>query len=100
MAALPGPAGKMLGDVLADPATLTKDPGKALEGAAEQARGVLQGVLPSTTNPSAAGVQGALPDLNKAAGGLGGLLGGDKGDKKEKKDRKETREEKRDRNNR
>ena len=96
MAALPGQAGKVLGDVLADPAALTRDPGKAVQAAAQ---GALQDLVPSTTNPSAEGLQGALPDLGKAAGGFGGLLGGDK-DNKEKEDRKDRKKEQGERNNR
>jgi hypothetical protein len=75
MAAVPGPAGQLLGKIVSDPNALMKDPGKALEG-------VIQGAArgEGTTKP-------ALPggiDPNKAKEGLQGLLGGKKDDKDRK----------------
>ena len=78
MAAVPGPAGQLLGKVVGDPNALMKDPGKAIGGAVQDA---LRG--DGTTKP-------ALPggiDPGKAAEGLGGLLGGKKDDKKDRKEK-------------
>ena len=76
MAAVPGPAGELLGKIVSDPNALMKDPGKAVGGVIQDA---LRG--DGTTKP-------ALPggiDPGKAAEGLQGLLGGKKDDRKKDK---------------
>lgn len=74
LAAVPGEAGKLLSSLVADPASLTKDPGKAIGGLLNQATGGT--TLPS--NPA-----DLVKDPGKAAGALQGLLGKDK-DKRKK----------------
>ena len=65
LAAVPGEAGKLLSNLVADPAALTKDPGKAIGGLINQAAGGT--TLPS--NPA-----DLVKDPAKAAGALKGLL--------------------------
>lgn len=65
LAAVPGEAGKLLSTLVADPAALTKDPGKAIGGLINQAAGGT--TLPS--NPA-----DLVKDPAKAAGALEGLL--------------------------
>jgi hypothetical protein len=79
MAAIPGPAGQLLGKVVADPNALMKDPGKAIGGVIQDVTGGAGGA--GTTKP-------ALPggiDPGKAKEGIQGLLGGKKDDKKKDK---------------
>jgi hypothetical protein len=89
LAAVPGEAGQMLSKLVADPAALSKDPGKVLGSAVEDLKGKLPAGIPGlpgspTTGPSGAASPPADPA--KAAGdALGGLLGGKK--EKEKKDK-------------
>jgi hypothetical protein len=78
MAAIPGPAGQLLGKVVADPNALMKDPGKAIGGVIQDVTG---GTGTGTTRP-------ALPggiDPGKAKEGIQGLLGGKKDEKKKDK---------------
>ena len=79
IAAVPGALGEQLGQIVADPNALLKDPSKAGDILKENLGKTLEEKGVPTTNPA-----DALKDPAKAAEGLKGLLGGKK-DKKEEK---------------
>lgn len=81
LAAVPGEAGQVLSKLVADPAALTKEPGKVVGQAVDGLKDNLKDKIPSI--PGLPGGPTTGPTGGTAADPLGGLLGG----KKDKKDK-------------